>query len=108
MTCVGTLKQDTPYLGICPQVAHALHVDHDHVVARPLKCEVAEGLGREATRLVDKTRVGVVLDVVPLNKVLQVVERLARSVVELNHTHLEYVHLWAQKGQFTQRPLTIT
>jgi len=50
--------------------------------------------------LLDKSRVGVVLDVVSVNEVFQVVEPVfSISTLKLQNTHLEYVHL--QPRQFT-------
>lgn len=41
----------------------------------------------------NKSRVGVVLDVVALNVVLQMIQRGTLTVLELKHVHLENVHL---------------
>lgn len=45
---------------------------------------------------VHKARVGVILDILSLNKVFQVIEGLATSVLELQNIHLENVHLCSQ------------
>ena len=50
-------------------------------------------LGRVAERVLDEARVAVVLDVVALDEVLEVVERLVGPVDELDHTHLHDVNL---------------
>ena len=50
-------------------------------------------LGRVAERVLDEARVAVVLDVVALDEVLEMVERLVGPVDELDHTHLHDVNL---------------
>ena len=52
--------------------------------------------------LVDKARVGVVLDVVALDEVLQVEQRRPFAVLELQHVHLEDVHLTENEVDYTK------
>lgn len=46
-----TLAVGRVYLRVGPQVAHALDINHDQLVRRPLKREVAERLKQGTTRL---------------------------------------------------------
>lgn len=60
----------------------------------PLKREVRKGLGSHPESLgAHKARVGVVLDVLPLNEVLQVEQGASLPLVQLQHRHLKDVHL---------------
>lgn len=48
--------------------------------------------------IADKARVGVVLDVLALDVMLQVEKWLARSLLQLNNAHLHDVHLGGGQG----------
>ena len=81
-------------LRIGVEISDALNVDDDQFVSGPLEGEVAEGLRRLATDLaVDEARVGVVLDVVAVDEVLDVKERPLVAFVELVDAHHEDVDL---------------
>ena len=61
------------WLGV--EVAHPLDVDDYQLMARPLKGEVGEGLGRHplgSVSVVDKSGVGIVLDVFSVDVMLNV------------------------------------
>ncbi len=78
------------------QVPDALNVNNDQFVAGSLECEVTESLWRLSAELaVDEARVRVVFDVVAVDEVLDVEERLALALVELVYGHHEDVDfLW--------------
>ena len=62
------------YLWVGVEIAHALYVDDNELVVGRLECEVAESVRRVAhVGVLDKARVGIVLDVGAVDKVLQVV-----------------------------------
>ena len=85
------------------QVTDALNVNNDQLVAGSLEGEVTESLWRlPATLVVDETRVRVVLDVVAVDEVLDVKERLVLTLVELVDGHHENVDLlwWIVSVEF--------
>jgi len=81
-------------LGIGVKIANTLNINDDQFVAGPLKGEVAERLRRLAAELfVDEAGIGVVLDVVAVDEVLDVKEGPVVALVELVDAHHEDVNL---------------
>ena len=76
------------------KISDALDVDHDELVSGAFEGEMAECVWRlPAHPVVHETRVGVVLDVLPVDEVLHMVEGAAGTLVELQNGHHEDVHL---------------
>ena len=76
------------------KISDALDVDHDELVSGAFEGEMAECVWRlPAHPVVHETRVGVVLDVLPVDEVFHMVEGAAGTLVELQNGHHEDVHL---------------
>jgi hypothetical protein len=81
-------------LRIRVKISDSLNINDDQFVAGPLKGEVTESLRRLSAELsVDESRVGVVLDVIAVDEVLDVKERAVFALVELVDAHHEDVDL---------------
>lgn len=72
------------YLRVSVQVANPLDVHDNQLVVGALECEVAKGLwGVAYMNILHEATVRVVLDVLAIDEVLQVVQRLVWSILEL-------------------------
>ena len=75
------------------QLYGTLNIDNNQLMVGLLECEVAERLRCEAVNVRDKARVGVVLDVAALDKVLHSIQWTALPLLKLNDVRLKEIHL---------------
>lgn len=82
------------YLRVSVQVPNPLDVHDNQLVVGALECEVAKGLwGVAYMNILHEATVRVVLDVLAIDEVLQMVQWLVWSILELKDGYLEHVNL---------------